>query len=112
MKNVCFHCGKGIIMGRQHTHHRGVAGGRWKKRAPKTAKAFAPNLQKIKIMVGGVAKQVKLCTKCIKRVKKDTVDGKKPFVTFASSVKTAPKTGEIKKEAPKKKSIKKAVKTS
>ena len=71
-------------MGRQHTHHRGVAGGRWKKRAPKTAKAFAPNLQKIKIMVGGVVKQVKLCTKCIKRVKKDTKDGKKPFVTFAS----------------------------
>ena len=84
MKNVCFHCGKGIIMGRSHTHHRGVAGGRWKKRAPKTAKAFAPNLQKIKLMVGGVAKQVKLCTKCIKRVKKDILDGKKPFVTLAS----------------------------
>ena len=91
MKNVCFHCGKGIIMGRQHTHHRGVAGGRWKKRAPKTAKAFAPNLQKVKIMIGGVMKQVKLCTKCIKRVKKDIADGKKPFMRFASTVKvTAP----------------------
>ena len=98
MKNVCFHCGKGIIMGRQHTHHRGVAGGRWKKRAPKTAKAFAPNLQRVKIMVGSVVKQVKLCTKCIKRVKKDIVDGKKPFVTFASSVKVAPKSTETKKE--------------
>lgn len=84
MKNVCFHCGKGIIMGRQHTHHRGVAGGRWKKRAQKTAKAFAPNLQKIKIMIGDVVKQVKLCTKCIKRVKKDIRDGKKPFITLAS----------------------------
>jgi ribosomal protein L28 len=84
MKNICFHCGKGILMGRQHTHHRGVAGGRWKKRAPKTAKAFAPNLQKVKVMVGGVAKQVKLCTKCIKRIKKDIADGVKPFVTLAS----------------------------
>ncbi len=74
-------------MGRQHTHHRGVAGGRWKKRAPKTAKAFAPNLQKVKIMIGDVVKQVKLCTKCIKRVKKDMRDGKKPFVRFASAVK-------------------------
>lgn len=82
-------------MGRQHTHHRGVAGGRWKKRAPKTPKAFAPNLQKIKIMVGGVAAQVKLCTKCIKRVKKDIRDGKKPFITFAASVKAAPKAKEV-----------------
>jgi len=112
MKNVCFHCGKGIIMGRQHTHHRGVAGGRWKKRAPKTAKAFAPNLQKIKIMVGGVAKQVKLCTKCIKRVKKDVRDGKKPFITFAASVKTAPVALDIKKkEVVEKKPAKKAPKT-
>lgn len=83
MKNVCFNCGKGILMGRQHTHHRGVAGGRWKKRAPKTAKAFAPNLQKVKIMVGGVAKQVRLCTKCIKRIKKDTLDGVQPSVKLA-----------------------------
>ena len=111
MKNVCFHCGKGIIMGRQHTHHRGVAGGRWKKRAPKTAKAFAPNLQKVRIMVGTVAKQVKLCTKCIKRVKKDTKDGKRPFVTFAASVKATPVTREVKKEEAVKKTAKKAPKT-
>ncbi len=84
MKNVCFHCGKGILMGRSHTHHRGVAGGRWKKRAPKTAKAFAPNLQRVKIMVGDVEKQVRLCTKCIKRIKKDIVDGVQPFVKLAS----------------------------
>jgi len=71
-------------MGRSHTHHRGVAGGRWKKRAPKTAKAFAPNLQRVKIMISGVEKQVKLCTKCIKRIKKDIIDGVKPFVVLAS----------------------------
>jgi len=105
MKNVCFHCGKGIIMGRQHTHHRGVAGGRWKKRAPKTAKAFAPNLQKVKIMIGDVVKQVKLCTKCIKRVKKDIKDGKKPFVRFASTVKP------VVAEKVEKKAVKKTSKT-
>lgn len=96
-------------MGRQHTHHRGVAGGRWKKRAPKTAKAFAPNLQKVKIMVGEVIKQVKLCTKCIKRVKKDIADGKKPFVRFAVNEKTA-KAVETKKVEVAKQAVKKAAK--
>lgn len=84
-------------MGRQHTHHRGVAGGRWKKRAPKTAKAFAPNLQKVKIMVNGVVKQVKLCTKCIKRVKKDIADKKQPKVQFAAAVKVVEEKKEEKK---------------
>jgi len=87
MNNVCFHCGKGKLLGRQHTHHRGVAGGRWKKRAPKTQKVFTPNLQKIKIMLDGVATQVKMCTKCLKRVRKDMNDGVTPFVKLASSIK-------------------------
>ncbi|MFZ2026758.1 MAG: L28 family ribosomal protein [Microgenomates group bacterium] len=107
MKNVCFNCGKGILMGRQHTHHRGVAGGRWKKRAPKTAKAFAPNLQKVRIMIGDVAKQVRLCTKCIKRVKKDIADGKKPSVTIISLGKTE-KKAEVASKAPKAKVASKA----
>lgn len=72
------------MFGRSHTHHRGVAGGRWKKRAPKTAKLFRPNLQRVKIMLDGKEKRVKLCMKCLKRVKKDIVDGKKPFVTLVN----------------------------
>ena len=79
----CYHCGKGVMFGRSHTHHRGVAGGRWKKRAPKTQKLFKPNLQPVIILIAGQQKRVKLCTKCIKRVKKDMVDGKKPFVHLA-----------------------------
>lgn len=114
MKNVCFNCGKGILMGRQHTHHRGVAGGRWKKRAPKTAKAFAPNLQKVRIMIGDVAKQVRLCTKCIKRVKKDIADGKKPSVKIISlgkvekKTEVAPKAKVASKTKAKKTSVKSA----
>lgn len=87
MKNECYHCGKGKLLGRQHTHHRGVAGGRWKKRAQKTLKVFSPNLQRVKIMVGAVAKQVKMCTKCLKRVKKDMKDGVTPFVKLAAQSK-------------------------
>lgn len=79
---VCYHCGKGVVMGRTHTHHRGVAGGRWKKRAPKVQRAFHPNLQVTNILIDGKEKRVKLCTKCLKRIKKDIRDGKKPFVTL------------------------------
>ena len=77
---VCFHCGKGVLFGRSHTHHRGVAGGRWKKRAPKTQRVFEPNLQKVEVMESGKVMRVKLCTKCIKRIKKDIADNKKPFL--------------------------------
>lgn len=79
----CYHCGKGIIIGRSHTHHRGVAGGRWKKKAPKTTRVFRPNLQRVDIIVQGESKRVQLCTKCIKRVKKDIADQKVPFLQFA-----------------------------
>lgn len=89
--NICYHCGKGVLMGRSHTHHRGVAGGRWKKRAPKTQRVFYPNLQVTEVIEDGDVKRVKLCVKCLKRVKKDVEDGVKPFVMLASMQKEAPK---------------------
>jgi len=85
----CYHCGKTVLMGRTHTHHRGVAGGRWKKRAPKTQRVFRPNLQKVRILENGIEKAVWLCTKCIKRVRKDLNDGKKPFVQIVKYMKKA-----------------------
>ena len=63
MAFVCENCGKGIAFGRQSSHGRGVAGKRWKKRAQTTLRTFKPNIQKYKGM--------KLCTNCIKRLKKD-----------------------------------------
>jgi len=86
MANICYHCGKTVLFGRSHTHHRGVAGGRWKKRAPKTRRIFRPNLQKVTILEKGKEKQVKLCAKCLKRIKKDLKEGKKPFLTLVTSV--------------------------
>ena len=80
--STCYHCGKGVLHGRSHTHHRGVAGGRWKKRAPKTQRVFKPNLQKAQIMEDGKQITVKLCAKCIKRVRKDVREGVKPFLTL------------------------------
>ena len=88
--NVCYHCGKGLLFGRSHTHHRGVAGGRWKKRAPKTRRIFEPNLQRVEILEKGVVKRIKLCTKCLKRIKKDVKDGVRPFLQLTQYVSAKP----------------------
>lgn len=81
----CYQCGKGMLFGMSRTHHRGVAGGRWKKRAPRTVRVFRPNLQNIKIIENGKTIAVSLCTKCLKRVKKDIADKVTPFVKLANS---------------------------
>ncbi len=71
----CFLCGKGRQYGVSRTHRRGVAGGQWKKKAPKTRKIFKPNLQKF---------QGKMyCIKCLRKVKKEAAK---------ISVSSAPKT--------------------
>lgn len=70
MSYVCQICGKGNVMGRSHTHKRGVAGKRWKKRTTKTPRLFKVNLQRVTVLVNGEEKKMRLCTKCIKRIKK------------------------------------------
>ena len=65
MAYICDNCGKGTVHGRQSMHKRGVAGKRWKKRAPKTLRTFKPNLQEIAGM--------RLCTDCVSRF---IIDGK------------------------------------
>lgn len=71
MALICDNCGKKIVYGRQSMHSRGVAGKRWKKRAQKTLRVFKPNLQKISVLVSGKKVQMRLCTDCIKRFRKD-----------------------------------------
>lgn len=99
----CYHCGKGVLYGRSHTHHRGVAGGRWKKRAPKTQRIFRPNLQRMSIIEEGKEVRVKLCTKCLKRIKKDVVDGVRPFLQLAQYQKPLLEKTELAKKTAKKK---------
>jgi ribosomal protein L28 len=68
---VCQICNKKKSIGRSQQHKRGVAGKRWKKRAQSTPRVFKPNLQKKTVsFASGETKQMKLCTKCIKRIKK------------------------------------------
>jgi large subunit ribosomal protein L28 len=66
---VCDICGKGKSVGSSRTHKRGVAGKRWKHRVTPTPRLFKPNLQKRTVMINGEKKQMKLCGKCIKRIK-------------------------------------------
>ncbi len=69
MAYICESCGKKIVAGRTQVHHRGVAGKRWKKRAPMTLRTFKPNLQNTTILVDGTWTKMKLCAKCIKKFK-------------------------------------------
>jgi ribosomal protein L28 len=71
MSYICDNCEKGIVHGRQSSHKRGVAGKRWKKRAQKTPRLFKPNLQKIAVHVGDKMVQMKLCTSCISKFRKE-----------------------------------------
>ncbi|MBI3397409.1 mitochondrial large ribosomal subunit protein bL28m [Candidatus Woesebacteria bacterium] len=73
---MCDNCGKSITYGRSQKHGRGVAGKRWRKRAQSTLRTFKPNLQKIAVLESGKKVSMKLCTNCIKRLKKE----KKLFV--------------------------------
>lgn len=79
----CYVSGKTSMFGRSHTHHRGVAGGRWKKRAPKTNRVFKPNLQSVSIVEDGQVKKVKIAANVIKRIKKDIMEGNRPVVQLA-----------------------------
>ena len=67
---VCEICSKSKVVGRSQKHKRGVAGKRWKKKAPSTSRTFKPNLQKKTVIILGEKKKMKLCAKCIKRIKK------------------------------------------
>lgn len=70
MAYMCQICGKKTVVGRSQQHKRGVAGKRWKKRAQSTPRVFKPNLQNVTLNMNDGKKKMKLCTKCIKRIKK------------------------------------------
>lgn len=71
MAYQCDICMKKSHTGRQHTHHTGVAGGQWKKRAQTTIRSFRPNLHYVTLPVDGVVRRVRACSKCIKRIRFD-----------------------------------------
>jgi large subunit ribosomal protein L28 len=71
MAYICDNCGKTIVMGVSRRHRRGIAGKRWKTRAQKTIRMFKPNLQMVRVTIHGISKKLRLCTKCLKKFRKD-----------------------------------------
>jgi large subunit ribosomal protein L28 len=70
MSYICEICGKQTVVGGSQKHRRGVAGKRWRKRAQRTPRVFKPNLQTVTVKLNGDKKQMRLCAKCVKRIKK------------------------------------------
>jgi len=73
MAYTCDHCGKGKLRGQNITHHRGVAGGRWKRKAPKTKKVSRPNLHPVWVLEKGKRIRKSLCTSCLRTLKRSTL---------------------------------------
>jgi len=83
----CDICGKGKTIGKSGAHKYG---GKWAMRAVKKTKIWRPNLQNYTVN----GKKMKLCTRCIKRVK---------FEQKKKETLKAEKTAEVKPVAAEKK---------
>ncbi|HXE82433.1 MAG TPA: 50S ribosomal protein L28 [Gemmatimonadales bacterium] len=55
MARVCEVCGKGPITGHNVSHANN-----------KTPRRWYPNLQRVRVVVNGVVKRIRVCTQCIK----------------------------------------------
>lgn len=67
----CDLCSKKSVAGGTHKHHRGIAGGQWKRRAQHTLRTISVNLHWVTMPINGVATRLHACAKCIKRVRFD-----------------------------------------
>ena len=65
----CDKCGKRKVYSSSQKHKKGVAGGKWKHRAPKTPRINLPNLHSFNGYLDNVKGKWKLCTKCLRRAK-------------------------------------------
>lgn len=69
MLKKCTLCGKGFLTGKVVTR-KGLAkskGGTGSKISRSSKRKFLPNLQKMRILVGGHPRRVYMCTRCIKK---------------------------------------------
>ena len=55
MSKVCEICGKGPVVGNNVSHAHN-----------KTKRRWYPNLQTVKVSVGGQTKKLKVCTRCLR----------------------------------------------
>ncbi len=68
MSKVCDICGKGPVAGKT-IKRRGLAkkkGGVGRKITGISSRRFLPNLQRVKAIIEGAVKTIRVCTECIK----------------------------------------------
>lgn len=81
---ICDVCKKGAVIQKSGAHQYG---GGWAMRATKKRKVWDVNLHSAKVTYGGVRRTMRLCTKCLRRVKLDMaglLKSKKPYIPEAS----------------------------
>lgn len=55
MSRVCEICNKGVVYGKQRSHAEN-----------KSSRTWAPNLKKVKAIVNGTPKTLRVCTSCLR----------------------------------------------
>ncbi|SHJ43490.1 LSU ribosomal protein L28P [Hathewaya proteolytica DSM 3090] len=55
MSRICDVCNKGVVYGKQRSHAEN-----------KSSRTWVPNLKKVKVMVNGTPKTLKVCTSCLR----------------------------------------------
>jgi large subunit ribosomal protein L28 len=60
----CEICGKHKAFGRNIRYK--ARGSSWLRKAPKTSRTFEPNIQVATLMIDGVRRRMKVCTRCLR----------------------------------------------
>jgi large subunit ribosomal protein L28 len=60
---ACDVCDKHLVFGRNIRHKHS---GNWERKAPRTSRTFAPNVQKRRMFVNGAWKRINVCTRCMR----------------------------------------------
>lgn len=83
---ICDVCKKGAVIQKSGAHQYG---GGWAMRATKKRKVWDVNLHSAKVTYKGVRCTMRLCTKCLRRVKLDMLGlakSKKPYIPEAAPI--------------------------
>ena len=67
----CDNCGKGVMYGHNVSHAKN-----------RTRRLFKPNLHAARVVIDGIGKRLRLCTKCLRMVKKKMVTAVSPKVEY------------------------------
>lgn len=58
----CANCGKGVMHGHNVSHAKN-----------RTSRVFAPNLHPARVLINGAVKRIRLCVKCLRKLKKEMI---------------------------------------